>query len=65
MSAPHPHIKSVLSSLENWKRQPARARFVNDKRYMMVEVSCVAIQELIDLLKDVEQGIVRRQPPRV
>jgi len=59
MNEPHPHIGMVLKSLKNWKGQPARARFVNDERYMMVEVSCAAIQEVIDLLKDVEQGIVR------
>jgi len=62
MSDPHPHISRVLKSLENWKGQPARARFVNDERYMMVEISIVAIQELIDLLEDVEQGIVRSRP---
>ena len=57
----HPHIKSVLNSLENWKGQPARARYVNDERYMMVEISCVVIQGVIDLLKDVEDGIVRKE----
>lgn len=45
--------------MENWKGQPARARFVNEERYMMVEVSIVAIQKLIDLLEEAEQGIVR------
>jgi len=55
----HPHIKSVRESLENWKGQPARSMFVNDERYMMVEVSIKAIQELIDLLEDVEHGVVR------
>lgn len=55
----HPHIKAVRKSLENWKGQPARARYVKDEQYMMVEVSITAIQELIDLLEEAEQGIVR------
>ncbi len=59
MMEPHPHIGSVRRSLEAWKGQPARARYVNDECYMMVEVSIRAIQQLIDLLEDVEQGIVR------
>ncbi len=56
---PHPHISYVRKSLESWKGQPARARYVNDERCMMVEVSITAIQELIDLLEEAEQGIVR------
>ncbi len=55
-------LRRALGSLENWKGQPARARYVNDERFMMVEISCVAIQEVIDLLKDVEGGIVRNEP---
>jgi len=60
----HPHIPDVIRSLENWKGQPARARFVNDERYMMVEISIRAIQELIDLLKDVENGVINWRRPR-
>lgn len=39
--------------LESWKTFEGRSKFVNDERYIMVEVSLSAIQEVIDALAEV------------
>ncbi len=59
----HPHIEEVRRTLEKWKEMPARILYVQDEAFKVIEVSTVALETLIDLLKDAEQGIVRREAP--
>ncbi len=59
---PHPHIMEVRRSLEKWKGMPARMLYVQDEPFKVINVSIVALQTLIDLLKDAEQGIIRTTP---
>ena len=55
---PNPNIMKVRRSLETWQESPARIVYVNDEALKVVEVSIIALQQLIDLLKEAEQGIV-------
>lgn len=55
---PNPNIAKVRRSLEKWQGSTAREVYVNNEAFMVVEVSTVALQQLIDLLREAEQGIV-------
>lgn len=61
ISEPHPHIMEVRRSLEKWKGMPARARWVEGEPFMVIEVSTVALQKLIELLEEAEEGIIRHR----
>ena len=58
---PHPHLVEVRRSLEKWQESPARLLYIRDEPYKVIEVSIVALQQLIDLLCEAEQGIVRAE----
>ncbi|KKL58275.1 hypothetical protein LCGC14_2227030 [marine sediment metagenome] len=59
---PHPHLAEIRRSLKKWQESPARLLYVRDESFKVIEVSIVALQQLIDLLKDAEQGIIRTTP---
>ncbi len=58
---PHPHLVEVRRSLEKWKGMPAHARWVRGEPFMVIEVSTVALQKLIELLEEAEEGIIRHR----
>lgn len=59
---PHPHIMEVRRSLEKWQKSPARMLYVQNQPFKVMEVSIAALQQLIDLLGEAEQGIIRTTP---
>lgn len=58
-------IREALEYLRNWKGQPSRTRYVNAHSYPMVEVSILAIQEVIDLLQGTRPRLEREMLERL